>query len=63
LKKEEEFSEVRWGPATNAVIPSILCLSEREWKKIIVKAKETSSISHTTPAPALVLHAQMMCVR
>ena len=20
-KKEEEFSEVRWGPATNAVIP------------------------------------------
>ncbi|KAF8308527.1 hypothetical protein F5887DRAFT_859477, partial [Amanita rubescens] len=39
-KKEEEFSEVRWGPATSAVIPSILRLSERKWQKIIDRAKE-----------------------
>ena len=59
-KKEEEFSEVCWGPATNAVIPSILRLSEHKWQKIIDRAKEASSVGHTTPAPALpmvALHA------
>ena len=34
-KKEEEFSEARWGAATNAVIPLILRMSERKWQKVI----------------------------
>ena len=59
-KKEEEFSEVRWGAATNAVIPSILHLSEHKWRKIIDRAMEASGTVHSSPTPALptmALHA------
>ena len=59
-KKEEEFSKVRWGAATHAVIPSILRLSERKWKKIIGRAMEGSGISGSAETPALpttALHA------
>ncbi|KAF8329951.1 hypothetical protein F5887DRAFT_1082120 [Amanita rubescens] len=57
-KKEEEFSEARWGAATNAVIPSILRLSERKWQKIVDRAKEASGTVHSSPAPALPTMAQ-----
>ena len=58
-KKEEEFSEARWGAATNAVIPSILRMSERKWQKVIERALEASNIGSqsTRVAPALPMHA------
>ncbi|KAF8332569.1 hypothetical protein F5887DRAFT_1080649 [Amanita rubescens] len=58
-KKEEEFSEVHWGGATNAVIPAILRMSERKWQKILDKAMEASSIPRSMPPslPTTASHA------
>jgi len=48
-KKEEEFSEARWGAATSAVMPSVLRMSERKWKKVFERAWEASGIVRPRP--------------
>ena len=52
-RKEEEFSEARWGVATSTVMSSVLHMSEHKWEKVLERAWEALSIAQPTARQTL----------